>query len=88
MQHSMSHDIEAIIARAIKNADTSYFFEDYRKQSRAVVSALKKAGISLVVHPPTEEMLKAGVEAIPSGRVKPETVAERIYSAMVQFKSR
>ena len=36
----MSKEIRKTIAEAIKKADSSYFFEDYTKQARAVVDVM------------------------------------------------
>ena len=79
-------DIEEIIARAIKQADKSFFNENYRKQARAVLETLKKEGFAIAYLPPSESMIKAGVDALPAGRVKPEAVVERIYLAMAKSK--
>ena len=78
----MSTDIEAIIAKAIRTADSSYFFEDYTKQARAVIDALRTKKLAIVPAEPTEAMVQAGVEALPSGRVKPEAIAASVYTAM------
>lgn len=70
------------IAHAIRKADKSYFFEDYSKQATAVLSALSTKGYKLLPKELTEEMLKAGTEAIPNGKVHPEEVIKRVYAAM------
>lgn len=72
------------IAKAIKKADSSYFFENYSKQAGAVLSCLEKEGYALLPTTPSEEMIKTGLDNIPSGRVKPEKLVENIYLAMVK----
>lgn len=72
------------IAKAIKQADKSYFFEDYTKQARAVLSALEREGYTVVPKQPTEDMLQTGVDCIQSGSVKPQALVSRIYQAMVR----
>lgn len=78
--------IEAEIAKAIKKADSSYFFEDYDKQAKAVVAALQKAGYAIVLKTPSETMIAAGSDAITKGRVRPSDLARIIYEAMVVVK--
>lgn len=78
----MAH-MEDLIAKAIKQADKSYFFEDYNKQAKAVLSVLHKEGYKIVVRNPTEEMQQAGTDIIRKGRVKPSDFVRMIYEAMV-----
>lgn len=80
----MSKEIRKTIAEAIKEADKSYFFEDYSKQARAVLEVMVQEGFAIVPLQPTEEMLKTGLDNLPSGRVKPEELIKRIYIAMVK----
>ncbi len=75
-------DFENIIAKAIRAADTSYFREDYTKQARAVLAALKKEGYALLPTTASPDMAKAGVDAFPAGKVRPEDLTARLYAAM------
>lgn len=75
------------IATAIQKADKSYFFEDYTKQATAVLSTLSTKGYQPMPKEPTEEMIKAGTEAIPNGKVHPEEVIKRVYAAMYRAAS-
>lgn len=77
-------ELREAIAKAIKKADNSYFFENYSKQARAVLAALEKEGYALLPLQPNEQMIKKGLDNIPNGRVKPETLVERIYAAMTK----
>ncbi len=76
-------DLETRIAETIRSADTSYFREDYSKQARAVLAALKKDGLAIVPATATEAIAKAGVDAFPAGRVKPEDLTKHLYAAML-----
>lgn len=76
--------LENAIAKAIKNADSSYFFENYTKQAAAVLKTLEREGFALLPVKPDEKMIKTGLDNIPSGRVKPEKLVTNIYSAMVK----
>lgn len=71
-----------IIAKAIRKADKSYFFEDYTKQAKSVLLALEKEGLVIAPKAPTQEMEDAGAEAILSGKIKPHTLVRQIYEAM------
>lgn len=72
------------IARAIQNADTSYFFEDYTKQARAVLRALEQGGYRIVPKEPTDAMLQAGSEAILPGKVRPEALVRHVFASMTE----
>jgi hypothetical protein len=78
------NDLRDTIAKAIKKADNSVFFENYSKQASAVMAALEREGYALLPKQPDEAMLKIGVDNIPSGRLKPEQLVSRIYQSMVQ----
>ncbi len=73
-----------VIAHAIKRADSSYFFEDYTKQAAAVLQALKQEGYALVPTDPSEEMIGAGVNAIGSGKIRPEDHVRYVYTDMIK----
>ena len=77
-----------IIARAIKKADSSYFFENYTKQAKAALRALEKEGYIVAPLASTKEMEEAGAEAILSGKVKPQTLVRQIYEAMTALLDR
>lgn len=72
------------IAAAIQKADSSYFFEDYSKQAQAVLRVLEQNGYTIVPKTPTEEMIKAGSDAILPGKVKPEELARYVYTSMAK----
>lgn len=72
------------IAKAIKNADSSYFFENYTKQAAAVLKTLEREGFALLPVKPDEKMIKNGLDTISSGSIKPEKLVTKIYTAMVK----
>lgn len=76
-------DIQDEISKAIKKADSSYFFEDYDKQAKAVVSALDKAGYKIVPKIAVEKQIEAGTNMISRGRVRPAELVHTIYAVMV-----
>lgn len=81
---SQTAQLRESIAKAIRKADNSYFFENYSKQAYAVLAALEREGFALMPIRPDEKMIKTGLEMIPSGRIKPENLVTRIYEAMVK----
>ena len=77
-------NVNKSIAKAIRQEDKSYFFEDYSKQARAVLRMLDKKGYTIVPKEPTEQMIDEGLEAITPGKCKPEMLVENIYRYMLQ----
>lgn len=73
-----------VIARAIRAADTRYFFEDYDRQAEAVIRALRENGFVMVPQEPSEPMLEAGSDALRYGRVNKFSTLRAIYKAMIQ----
>ena len=76
-------EIRNIIAKAIKRADKTYFFENYSKQARAVLKALEKEGYVIAPLTPDDDMVEQGVDQVLSGSVKPQTHVTRVYQAMI-----
>lgn len=73
-----------VIAEAIKAADTSYFFENYTKQSNAVIKALRQNGYVIVPYYPTVEMVKAAMDELQYGANKFTNVVMPMYLAMMK----
>lgn len=73
------------IAKAIKKADKSYFFEDYDKQAAAVISQLKKDGYVIVPLEPTEETLKKAADTIPTGKMRPEQHILNVHQTLAHL---
>lgn len=80
---SNKNKIKTLIAHSIKNADKSYFFENYTKQASAVMRSLENAGYQIVPEDPSLYMTKAGVEAITLGKNKPQEMSAGIWRAML-----
>jgi hypothetical protein len=77
-------ELKAFIAKTIKAADNSYFWEDYMKQADAVVRALKAKGLAIVPTDPSLPMIQAGVHAVVIGKTKPQDLAIQIYQGMIK----
>lgn len=80
----MPSPLEDIIAKAIKDADKSFFNEDYGKQAKAVVTALRKAGYEVVPVRPPDGLVEWAKENIPFGRLRPADLISQMYSMMVE----
>ena len=75
---------KAIVAKAIKKADSSWFNEDYNKQADAVIKALASNGMMVVPVIPDDRIVEAGKNAMSAGRHRPSDVIKTIYSATVR----
>lgn len=73
--------LQTTIENAIAKADTSYFFEDYSKQARAVIAALDAAGFAVVSKELPETLYKQIADNMKTGRVKPEEHVKNIFLA-------
>ena len=82
----MDEGLRGLIAKTIKDADSSYFWEDYSKQAAAVINAISAAGYVLVPYDPSLKMLQAGVNAVMIGKTQPQELARQIYNAMIRTK--
>ncbi|WP_395458957.1 hypothetical protein ACHMW5_22425 [Azospirillum melinis] len=80
----MPAPIEDIIAKAIKDADKSFFNEDYAKQAKAVTAALKKAGYEVAPVKPPPGLVEWAKDNIPFGRLRPAELITQMYSMMVE----
>lgn len=75
--------IEETIATAIQKADSSYFFENYNKQAKAVLKALDQEGYKVVPKMASPKQIEAGTAAISRGRVRPQDLVHTIYAIMI-----
>lgn len=71
------------IAKTIKTADSSYFFEDYSKQASAVMRMLESKGFVIVPKKATDTMIVAGENGIVPGKMKPAEHVQHVFQAMV-----
>ncbi|RED46142.1 hypothetical protein [Aestuariispira insulae] len=75
--------LKKAIAKAIKDADSSWFNENYSKQADAVLQAIRAKGFVIVEAEATEAQVEAGREALTTGRYKPSEVVSKLYAVMV-----
>jgi len=73
-----------VIAKAIKEADSSYFFENYTKQANAVIKALRQSGYVIVPYYPTVEMVQAAMQELQYGANKFTNVVMPMYLSMMK----
>jgi hypothetical protein len=76
--------ITNLIAQSIKDADKRYIFEDYSAQAKAVLAALRQAGLVIVPAAPNEAMMEAGKESLKFGAQRPAELIHRSFIAMIQ----
>lgn len=74
---------DLILARAIREADTRYFFENYSVQAQAAIQALERAGYHIVPAVPSRPMFDAAVKAIVYGTKRPGDIVLPIWNAML-----
>jgi len=84
----LSKSLGDALARAIKRADTSYFFENYSRQADAAITAMDKAGYALVRREPTKRMIDAGVDALTLGVHHKGELVELVYTRMLEASLR
>lgn len=86
----MSKSPQVIIQNAIAKADSSYFFEDYTKQAKAVIAALEREGFKLVPKESDEEVWKKVADQMRTGRLLPHVhtkdVVETFFRVVQQTK--
>ena len=80
----MPTPLEEIIAKAIKDADRSIFNENYNKQAKSVMTALKKAGYEVAPIRPPAGLVDWAKDNIPFGRLRPHELITQMYSMMVE----
>lgn len=86
----MSKSPQTIIQDAIAKADSSYFFEDYTKQAKAVLAALQAAGYKVVKTEHDEDVWKKVADQMRTGRLQPHAhtkdVVETFFRVLQQQK--
>ena len=78
-------ELEKQIAKAIKKADNSYFFEDYSKQARAVLNMLEREGFQIVPKDLDKELYKKIADQMRIGKMPPEVHVEDVYHTMFRI---
>lgn len=77
--------VRNIIAKAIKKADSSYFFEDYNKQARKVIEALQENGYQIIPKDLDKALYKQISDEMKTGRMAPEVHIEDVYQTMFRI---
>lgn len=77
-------DLVTRIAKAIKEIDKTYFFENYTKQAEHVIRSLRGAGYTILPDELTPEMEQAGIEAIKYGPTRSRDLVKEIYHNMIE----
>lgn len=73
-------ELRTDIAKAIRSADSSYFWENYEKQAAAVLRAIEKAGYAVMPKEAPADIYQKVSGQIPTGRMRPEDLVKRIYT--------
>jgi predicted CoA-binding protein len=76
-------NLNKIIARAIKKADRSYFFENYEKQAESVLRLLDQEGYMILPKEPSKDLLKKVAETMATGKMKPEEHVKDVYEKIL-----
>ena len=84
----MADTPDVILARAIREADKRYFFENYSAQAQAAIQALERAGYHIVPAVPSRPMYDAAVKAIVYGTKRPGDIVLPIWNAMLDARPR
>jgi hypothetical protein len=77
--------LQSVIENAISKADSSYFFEDYSKQARAVMQALQSAGFMVLPKDVPNEIYVQVSNEMRTGRVKPEEHIRDVYQTILRI---
>ena len=75
--------VQKQIAKAIRRADKSYFFENYDRQAGSVIKALEKAGYAIMPIEPDKDVLREVADTISTGRMKPEDHIKNVYQTLL-----
>lgn len=73
-----------LVARAIREADRRFFFEDYAAQAQAVLDALTAARLTIVPLEPNAEQVEAGKKSLTYGAQRQDELLRNLYVAMIQ----
>lgn len=80
----MAANLIEIMAEAIKEADRSWFNEDYTRQAVNVSRMLRQRGYEIVPMKPSEALVAYVDENMPFGRLKPADLIRELYVLMVE----
>lgn len=77
--------LQTTIENAIAKADSSYFFEDYTKQAKAVIAAMEAEGFVFLNKEFPEEIWKQVADQMKTGRVKPEEHVKDVFNVVMRL---
>jgi hypothetical protein len=77
--------LQSTIENAISKADSSYFFEDYTKQARAVIAALDAAGFAVIAKTAPDDVWEKVANEMRTGRVKPEEHVKDVFNVALRL---
>lgn len=83
----MAKSIVTVIQDAISKADSSYFFEDYTKQAKAVIAALEREGYKLVPKDSSEDVWKKVADQMRTGRLQPHVHTKDVVDTFFRVVS-
>lgn len=86
--HGAKPALPQLIAEAIERADTRVFREDYAKQARAVIQALRKAGYEVAPADPPAALIEEAAEQLPSGRLNKYEFIRDLYQVLMRLSRR
>ncbi len=73
------------MAIAIRNADSSYFNEDYTKQATAALAALEKAGFAIIKKELPDDTWEKAANAMKTGRIKPAEHVKDVFETVLKI---
>ena len=76
--------IQTIVENAISKADSSYFFEDYTKQAKAVLKALESNGFTVLPTKLDDDVYLQVSKEMRTGRVKPEEHVKDVFQTTLR----
>lgn len=77
--------LQTVIETAISKADSSYFFEDYTKQAKAVIAAIEAAGFTVRAKDLPQEVWVEVAKQMRTGRVKPEEHVKDVFDVALRL---
>ena len=80
----MAKPIQTVIQDAIAKADSSYFFENYTKQAKAVLDALEREGYKVMPADFPDDLWKKAADQMKTGRVRPEEHVKNVYQTVLK----
>ena len=80
-----TRSLRNIVAKSIKEADNSYFFEDYTTQAHAVLKAIKGAGYRIVPQTMEKSEFKTIADNMKLGKMPPEQHVENLYNTFISY---